>query len=373
MTFLRTFAFSSVVSIALGGTVACSGGGSKPVTMADSFDLDIFGPHVDDLHGPYVAGAEFQITVSADTSQSEQGWTLSSSDPNVIQITSPLSGGTASVTAGSAGVATLTVQDETGKVLDAHGVVVAVPDTVKLYAEGPLLTGASDSTAEVTQANVVKGGEATFLVRYYAQGVELNGSGALTPTGTSEIAVNTVSTSFAAARDFLQVSPAIATGTGSLSLGVAHHVVGELPVTIVGQSDVQLVTMLPQSISGAKTGDSLALYAHMVSKSNSADIYGGSFIWLINGQPAQQSIFSDGPADLFFYSYDASVTEDVTASFDQFSPYAIVHGTGGTVGSTASNLGCSVSRTHGARGSLSPLCGIAVAMGLALSRRRRAR
>src|ERR1700722_9886154 len=67
MASLLRLLVASTVALALAG---CSTA-SKPVTMADSFDLDIFGPHGDDLHTPYVAGAEFQITVSAGSDQAK--------------------------------------------------------------------------------------------------------------------------------------------------------------------------------------------------------------------------------------------------------------------------------------------------------------
>lgn len=367
MTSFRAFVAASLLSLAV---PACGGG--QPVTMADSFDLDIFGPHVNDLHGPYVSGAEFQINVGSSASQSQAGWTLSSSDPNVVQVTSPLTGGSASVKAVRPGVTTLRVLDASGNVLDTHAAVVAIPDTVKLSAEGPLLTGASDDAAVITQAAIVEGGQATFLVRYFAQGMELYGSGALTPGGTTDIAATTASTSFASARDFLQVTPDLKATTGVVSLRVGGSVVGELPVSVVPPSALSHVSLLPQSTDAAQPGDSLVLYAHAVGTvaGQAVDVYGASFNWLIDGKP-EVSAFIDGPADLFFYSYDSSVTEDVAPSYGSLTtPYAIVHGNGGSVGSTATApLACAVYGAPG--GTASPFFGVALGLvGLAFARRR---
>ena len=368
MTSLRLLILASPAILSLAGC-SLAGGSGKPVTMADAFDLDIFGPHEDDLHSPYVAGAQFEIAVSTDAPQVPAGWTLSSSDPNVIRVISGLVGGSAAVIAGHPGQATLSVLDADGKVQDSHAVSVALPDRVGLYAEGPLLTGASDTAAELTQASVVAGGEATFLVRYFAQGVELFGSGALTPTATGGVTVNTVSSSFASARDFVRVSPAAMGASGTVSLSVDHVIVGELPITTVLPSAVTQVTILPQSALAAQKGESLALYAHALD-ATSAEVYGASFDWTINGQ-TNASLYGDGPADLFFYPFDPAVTEEVAASYEGFSPYARVHGTGGSVGST-SQLGCSLSRSPGGPGGSTTMFGLALAIGgAALVRRRR--
>jgi MYXO-CTERM domain-containing protein len=340
--------------------------GSKPVTMADSFDLDIFGPHVDDLHTPYVAGAQFGITVDASTTDNQTGWALTSSNPSVLRVLSPLVGGSASVAAGAAGSATISVVDSTGKVLDSHPVTVEVPDQVGLYAEGLLLTGASDAVAQVTQASVVAGGEATFLVRYFSQGTELYGSGALQTTATGGLTTTTTSATFATARDFLEVTAPAQGTTGSVSLMTNNIVVGQIPITEVAASAVTQVAIIPQSTSGAQSGTTLILYAH-AADANATDVYGASFNWFVTGPGedgglASEGLGNEGPADLFFYTYDPSVSETVTASYESFSPSATVHGHGGSVGSTASFDMCSLGRAPGAGGTSS-----AAALGLALA------
>lgn len=356
---------------------------SKPVTMADSFDLDLFGPHVDDLHSPYVAGARIGITVSVSNGAGQSEWTLESSNPAVVSVASPLSAGSATILAAGPGQTTLMVRDATGAVVDSHTVSVAVPDQVSLYAEGLLLTGAGDSAAEITHASIVTGGEATFLVRYFLDGTELYGSGALTPTATANLTASTVSETFAQARDFLQVATLPSAGaTESVSLAIANHVVAQVPVAVVAPQAVTKVSIDPQSTSGAQDGDQLTLYAHAVDATD-AEVYGAGFTWSASGVSggsfAEDGGFvpvvpaGAGPADLFFYTYASSQSETVTAAYDGFAPSAIVHAHGGSVGSTA-NVACAVANAAAGAGAGPWGAGVAMAMtGVGLARRRRSR
>jgi MYXO-CTERM domain-containing protein len=351
--------------------------------MADSFDLDIFGPHEDDLHYPYVAGAQFDITAQSHAGNLDQsGWTLTSSDPSVIAVTlGTVASGVgnagdldAQITAVAAGTSTLTLKDGSGNVLDSHEVTVAVPDRAAVFAQGLLLTG-SEANAEVTQASVIAGGEATFLVRYYQGTTELNGNHVLVPTATGGVAVQTVSTSFAASRDFLQIlgapTPTTASQPATVTLAAASATLGALAVVSVDPSVVTNVSVDAESESGASKGNQIFLYAHAVD-GQANDIYGVSFDWEINGVSTSAATFG-GPTDLFAYNYDSSVTESVEAQYDGFSPAVTVHGKGGTVESTA-DVGCSVSGTPG-KGSTSPLAllfGLTVLAGVAVTRRKRA-
>ena len=153
---------AALAAVALTGcTAAGARTASGSVTMADDFDRDVFGPHVGDLHTPYLAGAHFQVSVTTGREQNGTGWTLSSSDPDVLRVVSPPAGGSATVAAGRPGRTVLSVLDAKGAVLDSHAVTVAAADQVSLYSEGLLLTGAPDAVARVTRANIVAGGEAT--------------------------------------------------------------------------------------------------------------------------------------------------------------------------------------------------------------------
>jgi hypothetical protein len=336
--------------------------------MADAFDSDIFGPCMNDLHSPYVAGAVFGITVTTDSAQSTAGWTLTSSDQNVMRVTTELWDGSATVTAGNPGQATLTVLDAKGALVTSQEVSVALPDQVNLYAEGLVITGASDSVAQVTQASVVAGGDATFLVRYFAQGNELSGGGALHATANGGVTVTVNPASYAPARDFLGVTVPTEGTSATVSLVIDNVVVGELPITEVPPSAVKSVSILPQSTDGATNGTLLTVYAHAVDDS-SRDVFGASFNWTINWE-SMQSAPVDGPVDLFFYNFDSAASETVMASYDQFSPSVSVHGHGGSVSSTADPITCALRGPVGGR-SPGSLAGVGLAIVAAAFVRRR--
>jgi hypothetical protein len=370
----------SLLFLAGAGCLAGCGSGvsvAHPVTMSDSFDLDIFGAHTNTLHFPYLAGSQFSISVSSNTNADMTGWTIVSSDPDVIRV-GPLYNGSSNVTTGGDGQATISVVDESGRVQDSQDVTVELPDQVSIYAQGLLLTGAGDTASEVTSVSVLSGGEAIFLVRYFKEGTELFGSGALTTTATGDVTASTVlggdGNLLAAARDFVEVTPPSgAGGSGSLSLVLANVVVSTLPVTTV--TSVSHVDLVAQSTETAKTGDPLVVYAHAVDATGQ-NVFGASYGWTVNGASVgdPQYDVSSGPSDLFEYNYNPSVTETVGADLDSFSPTTTVHGQGGTVDSTVEqSLACAVCAPGGTNDkSKLPLLGLALGIGLfGVVRRRR--
>jgi hypothetical protein len=363
---------SSLAAVALTGCTAGSArpdGGADGVTLTDAFDRDIIGPHVNDLHSPYLAGASFPVSVTTRRERDATGWTLSSSDPDVVRVVTPLEGGLARVTAGNPGRATLSVLDRSGAVLASHAVTVATPDEAILYAEGLLLTGAPDSLARLARANIVAGSEATFLVRYFAHGVELSGGGAAQATATNGVTVTTASTSVAPARDFVRVSVPTVGASASVSLALDGVVVSEVPITEVAPSAVARVSVVPQSTDAAENGDLVALYAHAVD-ATSADVYGAHVDWFVNGD-VPEGLVTDGPADLFFYSFDSAGTQTVTASCDPFSASTTVSAPGSRAVSTAS-AGCTL--TGATRGYGGPFSLAAIALAAAgVARRGRRR
>jgi hypothetical protein len=92
--------------------------------------------------------------------------------------------------------------------------------------------GESDDKARVDQVRVLAGGQGTFLVRYSQGSSELFGSGALRPTANGPAQTMTAQSTFATARDWLQVSGTGA-GAGQIGLAVGGVPLSSVPFTIV--------------------------------------------------------------------------------------------------------------------------------------------
>jgi len=319
------------------------------------------------LHTPYVAGSSFTITVQAGAHATNDGWKLTSSNASVLQIGVPQGPGTNEfpVQAGASGHATLTVTDKNGNVLDTSDVDVAVPSRIQLCEQGLLYAGYSDDQAALDSAQVVSGGTATFLARYFDGSQELYGNNALTATNIPLALAAVTSTSFSV-RDFVQITGTSA-GTTSVHLAAGGTTL-DLPVTVVDASVVSSLKLAAQSESGAQEGQPLFVFARALD-ANGRDVYGSSFAWTAAGQSLAGNGNSNDPTDLLTYQYHSSGTESVTASVDSHAASATVHGAPSTTStSTSENTGCSVA--HGAGGAGSSITGILIGLAILASRRR---
>jgi hypothetical protein len=321
------------------------------------------------LHSPYVAGSRFSISVQAGNGATFDGWTLSSSAPGVVQVGTPdgSSSNEFPVQAMAPGHATLVVRDKDGNALDSADVDVDVPTRIELCEQGLLLAGYSDDQAAVTSAQIVAGGTATFMARYFAGDQELYGNNALTATNTAVALASVVSTSFSA-RDFLAVTAA---STGPTTVHVAAGgATLDLPVTAVGPSFVSGVSLLRQSENGASDGARLYVFARALDATG-RDVYGSSFTWQANASTLPGNGNSNDPTDLLSYEYNSSGTETISAAADGQSASAVVHGAPATTSTTTSeNTGCTIARGPGAPASAG--AGLLVALGIAAAMRRRA-
>jgi MYXO-CTERM domain-containing protein len=372
---------ASLVVVAVALTAGCNQQGQR-VTMQDDFDLDLFGPHTDDLHTPYVVGAKFNIDVNAQDGRNTAGWSLKSSDPSVFDVGGPPSSPASTsgpssafsepVAALAAGQATLTVLDGNGKVVDSHVVTVGVPDSVRLYAHGRLLAGASDDQARVSSAAVVSGGEATFLVRYFEVGTELSGSGALAPTATGSLTTSAAQSTLATARDWLQVDGTTA-GSGQVSLVVGGQTLGSLPVTVVATSAIQSVGVAKQDDSQASDGQTLYVVGRAFDDQKN-DVYGASYQWSFGGSALSANLPGQ-PTDVLSYQFKGSASGTVQASLGALGAATTVHAQAGSVAVTSTaDVGCSVGGAPGAglTGGAAAALGLA-ALAAGAIRRRRAR
>jgi MYXO-CTERM domain-containing protein len=376
MRSINFFAFPLLAlssSLAIGCSTPADPGPS--VAMQDSFEITLFGKAQDDLHTPYVAGAKFSITVATTDYPQTAAWVLESSDPTVIAVSSAAASTSFPVSAMGVGHATLTVKDSSGKIYDQKDVDVAQPDHAQLCAHGLLLAGLSDDQSQVTQARVVAGGTATFLVRYFQGAQELYGNGAVTPTATGAVTATSTTSSFADDRDWVEIDALEGMGTGSVTLVVGGSPVTVVPATVVAASGIASVGALPQLDSGATNGDTLYVFARAFDASGN-DVYGGSFNWTVAGMPVTSSLPTGEPSDTLSYTFAEGKSETIDVGDQGLSAAVTVQATGGaaatSVGSTE-NVGCSVS---GAPGSSNGALGFAAlalaAAGALVSRRRRA-
>jgi hypothetical protein len=373
---MRIVAISSLAITAL--SLACNVNldPGHSVAMQDSLEITLFGPAQEDLHTPYVAGARFNINVATtDYSGSDtSGWSLKSSNPSVVSVDSQSSPLNFQVSTATTGHATLTVVDGSGHVFDSHDVDVEEPDSVQLASHGLLLAGLSDTQAQVTRGSVVEGGTATFLVRYFKGGQELYGNGAVTATGTGSVTATTTSSSFGDDRDWIEIDAEQTAGSGQVALSVGGQTVTTIPAPVVPSSDITRVGTLAQSDSNAKDGNALFVFARAFD-AGGADIYGASFSWLVGGvsaTPAAGSSSARMPSDVLSYTYKGGSSETVTAGLGGETSSTTVHGSGGTVLSTA-DTGCSLAHGAGAGERANTGLLLAASVAAALSRRARRR
>jgi hypothetical protein len=366
--------FGLVIAPAVSGC----GNGGKPVTMHDSFDVDIFGPRTDDLHTPYVAGAKVTITIDTNDSRDTSKWTLATSDPTVLAVSSPFDkyGYGLQVTAVDPGTARLFVVDENGHNVDEHDVTVALPDRVELHSHGLMLAGLSDDASRVMQARIIAGGIETFLVRYFAGSQELYGNGALHPIGTGDVTANDTTSGFGTEREWLQIVAANQPQyeNSQVALQVRGDVVSTVPAAVVAPSEVVSLGLVRQDTSRAKDGDSLSVFGRAYDAQGN-DVYGASFSWTAGGAAVPTSLLAaNGPSDVLDYTYKAKATMDVSAALDGLGTTTTVHGTQPSIDSSA-DVACSVGRAPGSGGLSGTAAGgglgFAAALGLAARRRRR--
>lgn len=322
------------------------------------------------LHSPYVAGSRFTITVQAGSNTTFDGWTLTSSDPSVLQVGVPqsTSANQFPVQAGSAGHATLTVADKNGKVLDTSDVDVDVPTRIQLCEQGLLYAGYSDDQAALGAVQVVSGGTATFLARYFSNSQELYGNDALTAANTPLALASVASTSFSV-RDFVEITGlSMGATTVKLTAGGADL---DVPVTVIDPSAVRSMELVAQSESGASEGQAIFVFAR-ARDAKGGDVYGASFAWTADGQSLPGNGNSNDPTDLLWYQYHAKSLETVTATVGTDSAATTVHGGPSTTYTgTSQNVGCSVAfGAGGAPASAAGASGFVLALALLASRRR---
>jgi hypothetical protein len=313
----------------------------------------------DRLYTPYVAGARMQLfarDVRSRRSTDFTGWTLASSDPDVLRIESTRddeSYVSAEAIAVGEGDADLLLVDDGGSVVASVDVPVRFPTRIELLAAAAVFLDREDVPAEAHNPQVLVGGEATFLVRYYQGETQLWGNGALEiePVAADEdgeprdLEAWASQTGFLSEdRDWLRARPAIE-GVHTLDLGVAGETVTRVVVRGVGPEAVTSVELYGWDESRADRNDPMLVIAQAYDE-EAEPIYGVEYDWSFEGEP----LLGDG--DMFRYEFDPDRRSTLAADFEDVHTEVEVRTGEGYVDSS-NNIGCSIGA-----GSRAPLWGL---------------
>ena len=345
------------------------------ITITDSIDLTwdfdlTLDRFKNDLHEPYVRGADMAIYVTSDNDKEMyRDWQVVSDTPDVFQV-SDLKTDThslvASGIAAAAGDATLTILDTHGDPVGEARVRVRVPDAIELDAHGYLILGRDDEAA-MDELRIAEQGTATYLVKYLSNGQELHGNGVLsveptpgTPppaTGAPIVAVPRTSYFFED-REWITLATAAA-GDQSLRFFADGATVEDRVVHTVPRTEISDVVILAESEKKRKDGDWLVLLAQAYDAAGRR-IFGIDYQWNVGGTDAT------GMGDLYRYSFAKAVDTMVIANTQGFSDSVMIHSDSGYV-SSSNGVGCAVDGGS-PRGWIVPSMGL---LGLALVRRAR--
>lgn len=355
-----------VVSLALGGC-------HREATFSDDVDLRLDflltppfpGDNDEQLTTPYVSGAAVDIYVSRG-GDDLGGWRVVSSDESVFRIDGygfepEAERLTVHGRAGAEGTAVLTALDEDGDDAGDAFIEVLAPDELELVGHGYVMTG-HDSMGAVSEIRQVEGSAGTYLVRYYHEGRELHGNGALSAVASGDLQVEPLTSYLFENREWLTVT-AWTAGSGSIELSAGGSPVASVPVAAVSASDVAHVSVLVPEEWRAAEGSSLTAFAE-ARDAEGRRILGAPLAWRLDGQ------LQAGAGDLFHYAFDPQQVRTLSAGEADAAGEAVIHASSGWAESSGDSfIGCSAS----GRGAGSRLAGFgALAMG-ALARLRRRR
>ncbi|MCZ7677480.1 MAG: hypothetical protein M5U28_01355 [Sandaracinaceae bacterium] len=217
--------------------------GCNTVRLADTVDLTFDWSPLpsDELHTPYVAGADFGLYTIGAGEDDTVGWTLESDDPSILRVDST-DDGDADVTAVGAGETAVRILDERGELVHAAPIDVRQADRAELFAHGGLILGRPELQEDWDDIYVLAGGSATFEVRWFEGDTRLFGHGALTASAEGEIVVEPRRTFLFEDREWVTFTP-LAPGEYDVELlanGVPVRTVRVIAVTEDAIAQVQL-------------------------------------------------------------------------------------------------------------------------------------
>lgn len=295
------------------------------VRIADStsFNLAILGGEEDQLHGPYVAGADLSFTVWSD-GVTPDGWSLVSDDTAVVDVEEGdlnTDGEADFVQFGGhavgAGTATLTVLDAFGFEVGTAEVTVAMPTRIELRSATDLEV--DEAAPALARPMVVVGGETTFQVQYFDGDTVLHGAGAARLDG-DESRWSVESNFLGDELDWIVVRPD-EPGVMSTELSVAGASVAMVRVEGVEAGAIAAIVLKPESEEGAEKGDGRQVIA-WAEDAEGEKLYGAPFTWTERGDALE------GVGDQYTYDFLPGVTSELVAEVNGVSATTTVHGRG---------------------------------------------
>jgi len=312
------------------------GAGCDGVRLADSVDLELNfllleGPS-DELHSPYVAGADFSVYTINVSEEEEALLSIDASDATVMQVESR-GGGLASMTAVGVGSVDMIVRDETSQEVHRATVEVMQPDEATLAAHGPLLVRRPELQPQRTdELRVLVGGAGTFLVEWFAGDTRLSGHGALTAESDTGVAAIPRRTFLFEDREWVTFR-ADAPGAHEVRLFANGSLTRTITVIGVTEDEVDDVRLHGMDETNVGEGTPLVVYAQAYG-ADDVPIYGVEYAWDLDGRAEA------GLGDLFRYDYVPGASAELCARHGSLEAITTISATEGYVDSSNS-VGCS--------------------------------
>lgn len=370
------------------------------------FDLlDVFIPDVEygeGLHNPYLAGSEFEIYIWDDNDvTSFKGWTVSSSDPTVVEVLSterrefdwdgvedhfpdhPFHHDDddedyvliVRVRAGESGNAEISAYDRTGDRYGTAAIEVAVPNEVQLRPAGPVFLQRDDIVAQIdSDPMLIGGGTATFLVDWLRDGVPLAGDGQVSASSPSGLILDLWGreTYYDEKRDWLTISTddvaTDASEVATVDVYINGNVAETVEFTVVGDDAIEALQLQGREQSPVFVGfegEWIPVLASALGLDGET-IHGVAFDWDLDG------VDEPGEGDMFRYRFDSNVTSLLGAEYAGMRVETTIRGDEGFVDTSNDVPGSCFCSATDERPSRGIGFGLLSLFALGLVRRRRA-
>jgi MYXO-CTERM domain-containing protein len=299
---------SALRTVAMAGVLI--GGCTSDYTFTDSvnsrglmfMERSEFG---DELSTPYVLGARFTIFI-LDTQRNTdmKGWTVSATNPDVLQILNVeprrVDAFTLELDAVAANIGTteLLLMDPGGELQGSASVEVRMPTRVKLFAAAIAALENKDFIGETPRPVLMAGGVASFGVQYFDDDLRLQGSTDLKVESSRALAAEVEQSEVVNNRDVLQLAASDQTGPHAVDLLLGKLRLQTITVEVVPPSAISGVELIHKKGSSPDEAAGEWLVVAQAHDAMRRPVYGVDFDWTFPGR----SFITSG--DVLVYEYD---------------------------------------------------------------------